>query len=163
EVIARNHATDEPICVEWRNGIIVSIRPSAPSEIRTWVAPALVDLQVNGFAGVDFQQDNLTGEALGAAARGLAQAGCGRWLLTLVTDDWERLLRRLSHLRSLRGRSPELQHAIAGWHIEGPFLSAQPGFCGAHDPQWMRDPTPQAIDALRDATDGDPLLLTLAP
>jgi len=66
-------------------------------------------------------------------------------------------------LRKLRAQSPELQAALAGWHIEGPFLSAEPGFCGAHNPAVMCDPAQPHIRELREITEGDPLLLTLAP
>jgi N-acetylglucosamine-6-phosphate deacetylase len=52
---------------------------------------------------------------------------------------------------------------IAGWHIEGPFLSASPGFHGAHDPTLMIDPRPDHIRELRDCVPADPLLLTLSP
>jgi N-acetylglucosamine-6-phosphate deacetylase len=148
----------------WQDGRITTwaaSNESAPRDL--WVAPPLVDLQVNGYGGVDFQQDNLTADALEKAALQLSAAGCVRWLLTLVTDDWARLTARLRHLRALRSHSPALQHAIAGWHIEGPFLSAAPGFCGAHDPAVMRDPKPEQIHELRAITGTDPVLLTLAP
>jgi N-acetylglucosamine-6-phosphate deacetylase len=56
-----------------------------------------------------------------------------------------------------------LQQALAGWHIEGPFLSEKPGFHGAHNPALMLDPTPAHIQELRDIAGDDPLLLTLAP
>jgi N-acetylglucosamine-6-phosphate deacetylase len=52
---------------------------------------------------------------------------------------------------------------VAGWHIEGPFLSAEPGYHGAHNPALMLDPTPDHIRELRAITDADPLLLTMAP
>ncbi len=142
EIVGRHYATGQPVRVAWNEGVISKLEPTsaAPAD-RPWVAPALLDLQVNGFAGVDFQQDDLTLDQLLVAVRGLRAAGCGRFLLTLITDDWGRVLARLRHLRALRTTSAELRHAIAGWHIEGPFLSAEPGFRGAHDPRWMRDPT----------------------
>ncbi|HYV31668.1 MAG TPA: N-acetylglucosamine-6-phosphate deacetylase, partial [Candidatus Binatia bacterium] len=109
------------------------------------------------------QQDDTTlGDLILASCR-LRAAGCARYLLTLVTDEWPRLLARLRHLRSLRERSAELRHAIAGWHIEGPFLSAEPGYCGAHDPALMLDPAPEHFDQLREIVREDPVLLTIAP
>jgi N-acetylglucosamine-6-phosphate deacetylase len=123
----------------------------------------LVDLQVNGFGGIDFQQDNLTVEDLLTAARQLRAAGCGLFLLTLITDEWAKLTARLRHLKKLREQSAELRAAIAGWHIEGPFLSSEPGFHGAHNPKLMLDPTPAHIRELREITGKDPLLLTIAP
>ncbi len=127
------------------------------------MAPALVDLQVNGFAGIDFQRNDLSADHLLAAAAGLRAAGCTRFLLTLITDDWRRLTNRLRRLRRLRARSPELRHAIAGWHLEGPFLSSVAGYHGAHDPRKMIRPSPDRIRTLRRLTAGDPVLLTLAP
>lgn len=125
--------------------------------------PGLIDLQVNGFAGVDFQQDSLRPEDLLRAVQGLRCTGCTRFLLTLITDGWEQLLAKLQHLRQLRETTPALRAAIAGWHIEGPFLSSEPTYHGAHDPALMRDPTPDRIRALREATSDDVVLLTLAP
>ncbi len=164
EVCARHYASGQPVRVAWQQGIITEFESAAtPPDAGVWLAPVLVDLQVNGFAGVDFQQDNLTADHLLAATRALGAAGCGRFLLTLVTDDWSRLTARLKHLRGVRSRWSELERAIAGWHIEGPFLSSEPGFHGAHDPAWMRDPTAEHIRELRAITESDPLLLTLAP
>jgi N-acetylglucosamine-6-phosphate deacetylase len=122
-----------------------------------------LDPQINGFAGVDFQRDGVTPAELVQAVQGLRTAGCRRFLLTLITDRWESLLTRLRHLRRLRAGSVQLRHAIAGWHLEGPFLSEKPGFHGAHDPTLMLDPTPAHIRDLREAAGDDLLLLTLAP
>ncbi len=162
-LISRHYATGLPVRVRHRDGVIVAIEPAPGAEPDTWIAPALVDLQVNGFAGVDFQQDDLSAASLLIAARSLQAAGCGRFLLTLVTDDWPRLTARLRHLGRLRSQSAELQRAIAGWHVEGPFLSDRPGFHGAHDPDRTLDPTPEHVRELRAITGSDPLLLTVAP
>lgn len=140
---------------------VESAAPDTPAE--DWLLPPLLDVQVNGFAGVDFQTEDLGEEQLLRAVRGLRRAGCTRFLLALITDRWESLLGKLRHLRSLRLDSPELRSAIVGWHIEGPFLSSEPGFHGAHDPALMFDPTPEHIRALREAAGDDLLLLTLAP
>jgi N-acetylglucosamine-6-phosphate deacetylase len=162
ELCARDYATGQPVCLSFQDGVIRGIEP-ADAAPDLWIAPTLFDVQVNGFGGVDFQQDDLTAEALLRATRGLRTAGCARFLLTLITDDWPRLTSRLRHLRLIRSQSAELETAIAGWHIEGPFLSAEPGFHGAHDPARMRDPTAEEILELRTLTGQDPCLLTLAP
>src|SRR5262245_60166576 len=164
EMSGRHYATGEPVRIAWNEGVVTAVESLSAAPADTpWIAPALVDLQVNGFAGVDFQQDELSVDRLLFAVRGLRAAGCGRFLLTLITDDWARLLDRLRRVRALRAASAELRRAIAGWHVEGPFLSAEPGFRGAHAPQWMRDPTGKDIHELRECTGDDPVLLTLAP
>lgn len=148
----------------WRGGVITErtvVRDGTGEEC--WLAPSLVDLQVNGYAGVDFQRDDVQVEDLRRANRGLQTAGCGRWLLTVTTDHWERMLGRLERYRRMRESSAELRKSIAGWHVEGPFLSHEPGYHGAHDPGLMLDPSPERILALRAVTGTDPVLLTLAP
>ncbi len=163
-VVARHYLSQRPVRVTCRNGRIASIEHLAEATPTDhWIAPGLLDLQINGYAGVDFQAGVVSLDGLLTAARGLRRAGCTRFLATLVTDAWERMLDKLERLRALRSRSPELTAAIAGWHIEGPFLSEQPGYCGAHDPGRMCDPLPERIRQLRAAAGDDLLLLTLAP
>lgn len=175
EVCGRHFTTGELTRLKWENGKITEIERLQPGRIASdpglaasvdsdvWIAPGLFDAQVNGYGGVDFQQDDLKVGDLVSAAGQLRNAGCTRFLLTLITDEWTKLTGRLRHLKELREQSAELQAAIAGWHIEGPFLSTEPGFHGAHDPVLMCDPTPEHIRELRSITENDPLLLTLAP
>ena len=163
EVSAKHFSTGKPVQVRWKNGVITSIKEISSAPENSWIAPALFDLQINGYGGIDFQQDNLTVEDLLSAARQLRRDGCAQFFLTLITDDWSSLTTRLRHVNKLRSQSDELQGAIAGWHIEGPFLSDQPGFHGAHNPEFMRDPKPEQIRELREITANDPLLLTLSP
>jgi N-acetylglucosamine-6-phosphate deacetylase len=163
ELTARHFATRQPVTVRWSGGAITEITEASGAPENLWVAPAIVDLQVNGYAGVDFQRDGVTRDELLRAVRGLHAAGCARILLTLTTDHWPRMLERLRHFATLRAASPELSAAIAGWHMEGPFLSREPGFCGAHDPACMSDPTPERMRELREAAGDLPVLLTLAP
>jgi len=164
-VTARFLRTGMPVKLTWEDGRITSVQPvaEAPETEHRWLAPPLVDLQVNGYAGVDFQQNTLTGEELLTAVRALRRDGCSRILFTLITDEWPTLLTRLRRARSLVTANEELRAAIVGWHLEGPFLSPEPGYCGAHDPAKMRDPTPALMDELRAAAGSDPILLTLAP
>jgi len=164
EICGWHYATREPIRLRWQNGLITVLEKADPSLAKDlWIAPTLFDLQVNGFGGIDFQQDNLTVENLLSAVRQLRAAGCARFFPTLITDEWPRLTARLRNLRKLCSQSPDLQSAITGWHVEGPFLSTEPGFHGAHNPALMLDPKPEHILELREITENDPLLLTLSP
>lgn len=164
EVAGLHWATGRPTRLVWEEGIIGKLEPGPrglPEKV--WLASPLFDLQVNGFGGVDFQRDDLTAADLSRAVHTLRLAGCGRFLFTLITAEWPRLTTRLARAVALRAESEDLQSAVAGWHIEGPFLSPKPGFHGAHDPALMLDPTPEKIRSLRALTGNDPLLLTIAP
>jgi N-acetylglucosamine-6-phosphate deacetylase len=162
EICAREFSSGNRTRIRWEQGVIQSINPS-DAETSSWIAPGLFDLQINGFGGVDFQQDGLSVEDLLRASRALRATGCTRFLLTLITAEWKTLTSRLRHLRTLRAQSAELQAAIAGWHVEGPFLSKEPGFHGAHDPTLHVEPTPEHILELRSITEDDTLLLTMSP
>jgi N-acetylglucosamine-6-phosphate deacetylase len=164
EIRGFHYATREPILLRWQDGLITHVEPidsSASPDV--WLAPSLFDLQVNGYGGVDFQQDQVTVDNLLSAVRALGAAGCRRFLLTLITDEWEKLTSRLRHFRHLRSESVELQKAIVGWHVEGPFLSNEPGFYGAHNRALTCNPTVEHLLELRTITGNDPLLVTLAP
>lgn len=164
DVIARDVFTGRTIRLKWEQGMLAGFEPAGERDARDlWVAPALIDLQVNGYGGIDFQRDSLGLEELLSAVRQLRLSGCCRFFLTLITTEWEVLLKRLAHLRCLRSQSLELERAVVGWHVEGPFLSAEPGYHGAHRRDRMLDPTPSRISELRKAAGEDRVILTLAP
>src|SRR5260370_317438 len=76
-----------PVRVRWANGAITHVDTAPAAAARDlWIAPALIDLQINGFAGIDFQRDGLSADRLQRAVAGLRTAGCSQFLLTLVTD-----------------------------------------------------------------------------
>ena len=76
EIFARHYTTHEPVCLRWQDGRITSMERAVqlPPE-NFWLAPALMDVQVNGFGGVDFQQDDLQLADLLSATRQLQGAG----------------------------------------------------------------------------------------
>ena len=164
EIHAWNILDRQPVLAKWEEGLFTEITPidEPPAEAK-WIGPPLVDVQVNGYAGIDFQQDDLSEADLLHAIEQLGQACCGQILFTLVTDDWAAMTRRLANAKQLRDANPALGRAIAGWHIEGPFLSPETGYCGAHPADKMLSPTPERIAELRELTGDDPLLLTMAP
>jgi N-acetylglucosamine-6-phosphate deacetylase len=162
EICVRHYTTRNVVKLSWDKGVITCIEPT-DAEPQGWVGPGLFDLQINGYGGIDFQQDHLTTDDLLHATRALRAAGSTRFFLTLITDEWDKLTSRLRHLRALRSRSPELTSALAGWHVEGPFLSKEPGFHGAHDPALLIEPTPEHILELHSIVEDEPLLLTVSP
>lgn len=121
------------------------------------------DLQVNGFAGVDFQRDAVEAAELDHAVLGLLRHRTGGILLTLITDKVDVLCRRLEHFRKLREASSLNRKVIAGFHLEGPWLLPEPGYHGAHDPACMSAPDLKAFSLLQEAAGGLLRLVTLAP
>ncbi|PAW72580.1 MAG: N-acetylglucosamine-6-phosphate deacetylase [Pedosphaera sp. Tous-C6FEB] len=164
EICGRHFATGQPLHVKWSDGHITEAAPAPNAPADTWLAPTLLDLQINGYGGVDFQRDDhLTEAQLLSATRQMRRDGCGRFCFTLITDEWPKLMARVRQAKAIRDANPELRAALVGWHIEGPFLSPELGFKGAHNPAVMRDATEADLRELRAVTGPDPVLLTLAP
>jgi N-acetylglucosamine-6-phosphate deacetylase len=127
------------------------------------IPPQYFDLQVNGYAGVDFNSDDLTAERLHHACERLRADGVAQFLAPIITDDLDAMCRRLARLAKLREGNSLAAELIAGIHVEGPFISAEPGYVGAHPPAATRPAERDAAARLLDAADGLVRLLTLAP
>ena len=123
----------------------------------------LFDLQVNGFAGVDFQRPEITRADLERAAEALRRHQTTGILFTLITDTIDALAAHLERVEQFRADSASLQEMIAGYHIEGPYLLPELGYHGAHDPRKMKAPDRAEFDRLQRSAGGRIRLMTLAP
>jgi len=126
-------------------------------------AAAFFDLQVNGYAGVDFNQDELDADQLHRACERLDADGVAGLLATIITDDLSAMCHRLSRLAEVREADPLAKRLIAGVHIEGPFLSDREGYRGAHPLDGIRRADVDAMTQLLDAARGLTRVVTLAP
>ncbi len=127
--------------------------------------PALrwFDFQVNGFGGIDFQSDTLSDAEIEHAVSALQQHGVAAIFATLITDEIDALCRRLENFEALCARSASARQMIAGYHLEGPWLSPEPGYRGAHPAAPMRAPSVAEFTRLQTAAGGRIKLITLAP
>ena len=147
-------------------GIVPPIDPPAASltgEATCIASQAFFDLQVNGYAGVDFNRPGLTGEELLRATRAMWAHGVGRFLPTVITASVEAMARTLAAIRRAREDAPVLARAIPGIHLEGPFVCPQDGPRGAHPRAHVCDPDWDTFCRLQDAAGGLIRLVTLAP
>jgi N-acetylglucosamine-6-phosphate deacetylase len=118
--------------------------------------PALVDLQVNGFAGVDYNAEAST-ERLLASFAAMERTGVGLCLPTIITSTFE-------HFAACARRLLAAPHPIvAGLHMEGPYISPEDGFRGAHPKACVVGASMDDLRRRQDAADGRIRLLTLAP
>ncbi|MBN1509802.1 MAG: amidohydrolase family protein [Sedimentisphaerales bacterium] len=123
--------------------------------------PGLVDLQVNGYKGVDFSGADLTQESFAWACRELLNAGTTAFLPTLITSPPEIYERNLPIIAGVVN-AEEFQRRVLGIHLEGPFICAQDGARGAHDARWVRKPDVTWLEELLRLADNRVRLLTIA-
>jgi N-acetylglucosamine-6-phosphate deacetylase len=119
--------------------------------------PGLFDLQVNGFGGVDFNGPDLTAGRAERALAALRATGVTRCLPTLITSSFEQFASRARVLSRMADR------AIAGLHMEGPYVSPEDGPRGAHPREHIRPASIEDFNRRQDAAGGRIALVTLAP
>ncbi|MGH7210472.1 MAG: amidohydrolase family protein [Acetobacteraceae bacterium] len=123
----------------------------------------LIDLQVNGYAGVDFNDGALSSDALDHALAAMLRAGVTLCLPTLITASEADLAARLAALDAAVAGSRLGPLMVPGYHLEGPFLNPSEGTRGCHPASCMVPPDPDLLARLRAGLRRPILLLTLAP
>jgi N-acetylglucosamine-6-phosphate deacetylase len=103
-----------------------------------WIAPGLIDIQINGFAGVDFNRPIESDDAWRHAAKQLYAHGCTGFLIALITNTEENYRKLLTDLTGRINLDPR---NCLGFHMEGPWLNPDPGYRGAHRAEWMQKPS----------------------
>lgn len=156
-----------PVSLKIQNGKILEINrlteiPDGFPEV--YIAPGFIDNQVNGYAGVSFALggSDLTTEGVTKATRALWKEGVTTYLPTLTTNSREILLKNFRILAAAM-ENKEIRGSIPGFHLEGPFISPEDGYRGAHPAEHVRLPDWNELREYQQAAGGKILQLTLAP
>lgn len=136
--------------------------PAQAGNESIFVAPGFIDLQVNGFAGVDYNSPEAEPEAIGASIRALFSTGVARFFPTVITAAPENITAALRNLARARETLPE-GPAMEAFHVEGPHISPDDGPRGAHPARWVRPPDLDEFRRWQDAARGNVRLVTLSP
>jgi N-acetylglucosamine-6-phosphate deacetylase len=155
------------VSVEIADGRIQSITrlKEVPSNFPTvYIAPGFIDNQVNGYAGVSFAfgGSDLTAEGVIKATQTLWKEGVTTYLPTLTTNHRDILIKNFGVLHKAMNME-ELSGSIPGFHLEGPFISPEDGFRGAHPAEFVKLPDLDEFLSYNEAAGGKILQVTLAP
>jgi N-acetylglucosamine-6-phosphate deacetylase len=123
----------------------------------------LVDIQVNGYGGQEFASSRLTVEGVAAIAEQMISFGVTRFCPTVTTQPPEVFEHALRALAQACEADPWLARAIAGIHLEGPFISPEDGPRGAHPKEHCRLPDWDLFLHWQEIAGGRIRLITLAP
>jgi N-acetylglucosamine-6-phosphate deacetylase len=158
----RDYRTGSSVSVGVTGETIIDVRPEVRAEPGLWIAPALLDIQLNGFGGYGFNEAETSPESVVQVVRSQWRAGIGAFLPTVTTHSRDRMLRSV---RAITGacRDPRIRRSILGIHLEGPHISPLDGPRGAHPLEHVRLPSWGEFLRMQEAADGGVLLVTLAP
>jgi N-acetylglucosamine-6-phosphate deacetylase len=158
----------KPVSIIVKEGKIVEI--NSISELPTgskkvYVAPGMIDNQVNGFVGVSFLSETggvLTLEYVKKATKALWERGVTTYLATLTSNSREELLNIFSKLGKYKN-DKSLLGSMAGFHLEGPYISPEEGYRGAHTLKFIRNPDWNEFMQFYKASGNSILTVTIAP
>ena len=165
-MLGRRTDTREAVRIEWSGGQITriqSIGSAASAEDLPWVSPGFVDLQINGYQGLAFNDPDLTVARIVTLSRALDAWGVTSYCPTLTTDSFQVLSGSLGTIALALRESSEVAARVAGVHVEGPYICAEDGPRGAHPRQHVRPPDWDEFRRLQDAAEGHIRILTLSP
>jgi N-acetylglucosamine-6-phosphate deacetylase len=145
-----------------RGGRITAVEPypQAPDQ---WLLAGMIDLQVNGYAGLDVNAAALSTSVIHELVRAEARRGVTGFCPTVVTAAEDRITHALAVIAAARNEDEWTRHAVLGVHVEGPYLSAEDGPRGAHDATQLRAPSVEEFERWQTAADNAVRIVTIAP
>lgn len=152
-----------PVEITLADARVQEVREVSSTDRTTYVAPALIDIQVNGFAGFDLNVATVTSEDVCAMVRTLWEVGTGFLCPTVVTGSFDRICNSLRAIVEASKADALVAHAMLGIHLEGPYISAEDGPRGAHPLEHVRDPDWDEFQGWQDIAEGKITIVTLAP
>jgi N-acetylglucosamine-6-phosphate deacetylase len=124
-----------------------------------YIAPGWIDLQVNGYAAVDYNSPATPIDEIARSVQVLHSTGTTRFFPTLITNSEENIVGSLRNLVRAKDQLP----SIEAFHVEGPHISAEEGPRGAHPVQWVRPPDVSEYRRWQEAAEGNIRLITVSP
>jgi N-acetylglucosamine-6-phosphate deacetylase len=139
----------------------------SPPDVTGFIAPGFIDVQVNGFAGVDYNDPGVSTEQVVSSLRKMFSTGVTRCFPTIITGHPDRIVQALRNLAAVKreleaGGQPE-GAAIEAFHVEGPHISPEDGPRGAHPREFVRPPDIDEFYRWQEASGGLVRLVTVAP
>lgn len=128
-----------------------------------YFAPGLVDLQVNGYMGIDFNSPDLTVEQVHQVTRLLQSVGVVKYCPTVITNSEEAMSQSLRVIAAACAVNEITKKSIAGLHLEGPFISPEDGPRGAHPAEFVTAPDIDLFQRLQSAAKGMIQIVTMSP
>ena len=152
-----------PVEITIADDRVQSVREVAAADSDIQIAPAPIDIQVNGFAGFDLNVATVTSADVCAMVRALWRVGTGFLCPTVVTGSFDGICNSFRAIVDACKTDALVAHSVLGIHLEGPYISAEDGPRGAHPLEHVRDPDWDEFQRWQDSAEGQISMVTLAP
>ncbi len=154
----------EKVELVFDGNVVTDIVPSESQDGNLpFVGQGLIDLQINGVNGIDFNHPEVTEQEITEAVYYLLSQGITSFFPTVITNSDDNICKILSTIYRACSSDAMVNSCIPGIHLEGPFLSAQPGAKGAHDEKYIKPPDWELFQRFQKAAGGKIKIITIAP
>jgi N-acetylglucosamine-6-phosphate deacetylase len=155
--------TNEPVEIKVHEEYIQRVSPFKTKDHLPYISPGFLDIQVNGYMGNDYSLKEFSTGQMSKIISHLNRSGTTQHVPTIITSPRERILRNLRMITQAIRESEDIAHAIAGIHLEGPFISPKDGPRGAHNAAYVRPPDLNEFEQWQEAAEGRISIVTLSP
>ena len=167
-IYGKSVATNEPATFHISNGLIKSLDTGHTAQFDlggddVWIAPAFIDVQINGVGGINYKSQKLTVDQVIETTGWIYKTGTGFWCPTVTTSSADEAIHSLRTLAQAREASDMVKTSFVGFHVEGPYIASEDGPRGAHPKMHTRDPDWDEFCRYQEAAEGQIKILTLAP
>lgn len=168
-IAGRCYETGQWIELAIREGRIASKKVTAFDDVAQaavksrWIAPGFVDLQINGYGGLEFNDPTLTPDDVAKITLWQDQCGVVAYCPTTTTHSYEVLLNSMRTIAAACDQSRDVAERVIGIHLEGPYIASEDGPRGAHPRQHVRPPDWDEFQRFQEASGGRIRIITLSP
>lgn len=161
---ALDYRTNKPINVTIKDGYIHDVSECVTSDdVPCYVAPGLIDFQINGFKGIDLNQVGISSLEIKNLTHILFEKGVTSYFPTIITNSKETIASLLAEVIKACEKYPEVNGAVSGIHLEGPFISKEDGPRGAHDKKFIQAPNWELFSEWQKIAKGKIKIITMSP
>ena len=158
-----NYKTGDSIEVQIVDNLISQVVGHPSENSSQIIAPGLVDLQVNGFKGIDLNSGELNEDEVIQITQFLWEEGVTAFLPTLITNSSAKIESAIDAIVQACDKNVLVGKSILGMHLEGPFLSKEDGPRGAHPIEHIQNPDWQLFSEWQERSGNRIKKITLAP
>lgn len=165
ELVGRRYDTFEAVRIKINGDKITSIDllPDSEAAGLPFIAPALFDLQINGYGGIWFNKPGLTADEVCQVLEKHYQYGITRLCPTLITSSFDDYVSGFTAIREACDQNSWVDQMVPGCHLEGPYISPIQGPRGAHPLDQVRPADWDEFCQLQELSGNRIRLVTLAP